>query len=184
MSYVYRYVDAEKGECIYVGKVNGCKDFGCDPLSSRHNQHKRDDWYKNHGGAENVFMEYCELKTAAEADIVETAMIAFYSGTGQLENKAKIWGEQSVLDITNLIWIPYGSKWAKENGSDPIDYLVAETTKRAKEYIDWAFHKKEYDIQTIGLVVADKVTEALKDYKTAHLAWICGEKRPYLRGVS
>lgn len=182
MSYVYRYVDAEKGECIYVGKVNGCKDFGCDPLSSRHGQHKRDDWYKKHGGSENVFMEYCELETAAEADMVETAMIAFYSETGQLENKAKIWGKQSILDISKLLWIPYGSKWSSQMKIDPIEFLVSETTKKAKEYIDWAFNKKNYDINTIGLVVADKVTEALKEYKTANLAWLCHDKSPYLRG--
>ena len=182
MSYVYRYVDAEKGECIYVGKVNGCNDIGVDPLSRRHNQHKRDDWYKDHGGAENVFMEICEFEPQAEADIFETAMIAFYSETGQLEKKAKLWGKQNIVDVQKQTWIPYGSKWAKVAGEDPIDYLVEETTRKAKEYINRAFYEKDVDITTIGLVVADKVTEALRDYKTAHLAFISSRKAPYLRG--
>lgn len=101
MPYVYRYIDMNKHECVYVGKVKGDPDVYVDPLARRHDQHKREDWYLEIGD-ENLLMQYIRVPTHADADILETYFISAYEGTGQLKNKAKTgWGKATVS-----VWKP------------------------------------------------------------------------------
>ena len=94
MAYVYRYINLESREVIYIGKVKGTRDNWCDPLRARHEQHMREDWYKEN--AENIIMQFIEIESHADADILETWLISKY-GTGQLLNKAKTgWGESRI----------------------------------------------------------------------------------------
>ena len=69
MPYIYRYIDIDKEEVIYVGKVTRYKDVGYDPLKNRHEQHCREDWYKN--DSDHIVMQYIELDSHVDADIIE-----------------------------------------------------------------------------------------------------------------
>lgn len=113
MPYVYRYIDMNTHECVYVGKVKSDADIGLDPLARRHDQHKREDWYKEIGD-ENLLMQYIHVPTHADADILETFFISAYEGTGQLKNKAKTgWGRATVsvwkptIEWSNYLTRPY-----------------------------------------------------------------------------
>lgn len=101
MSYVYRYIDLDKEEVVYIGKVNGDE---LDCLTRRHEQHKRDSWYTG-----STIMQFKRLQTPADADIAETYLISMYAHTGQLANRAKTGWGQSALFIQNLHrdWIDY-----------------------------------------------------------------------------
>lgn len=139
MGYLYRYIDIDKEEVIYVGKVMGMKDVGFDPLTRRHEQHKRDDWYKT-TGEHNIVMQYIEC-SASDADILETWLINFYAPTGQLYNKEKAdWGE-SKIDLYPLIfgkWKNYkGALDIKENIKDRL-YGLVENLYRQTEGL--AYH--------------------------------------------
>ena len=104
MAYVYRYIDMNKRECVYVGKVMGDADIFFDPLERRHKQHSYDAWYKEIGG-ENLLLQFIHVPTHADADILETYFISQYEDTGQLKNKAKVgWGKSGVVLTNTLKW--------------------------------------------------------------------------------
>ena len=101
MAFVYRYIDLEAQEVVYIGKVAGEKDVYIDPLKRRHEQHTREKWYQEN--SDNLVMQFIEVKSHADADILETWLISKY-GTGQLLNKAKTgWGE-SALDLSPMLY--------------------------------------------------------------------------------
>ena len=103
MAYVYRYIDLTKREVCYIGKVSGRKADGYDPLENRHKQHTYEEWYKKIG-EKNIIMQYLEIETPADADIIETWLISKYANTGQLYNKGKAtWGESRIkLDFIGI----------------------------------------------------------------------------------
>ena len=119
MPYVYRYIDLTKREVCYIGKVSGRKADGYDPLENRHKQHTYDEWYKKIG-EKNIIMQYLEIGTPADADIIETWLISKYAKTGQLYNKGKAtWGESIIkLDFIGISesqeWKIYG--WTLSKG--------------------------------------------------------------------
>lgn len=108
MPYLYRYIDLEKQEVVYAGKVTKYNDVGYNPLKNRHEQHCREDWYK--ASKDNLIMEFIEFDNACDVDILETWLINFYD-TGQLVNKAKTgWGKTS-FDLWSSVenrWVVYG----------------------------------------------------------------------------
>ena len=117
MPYVYRYIDMTKQEVCYVGKVTRVKDVGYDPLRNRHEQHKRESWYREIGDS-NICMQFIETKSHTDADIMETWLINFYCQTGQLVNKGKTeWG-YSNIDLHGHIfgyWHTYDDYAEKTN---------------------------------------------------------------------
>ena len=102
MPYIYRYIDLGKKECVYVGKVTRHKDIGYDPLGDRHRQHTREQWYKDIG-KDNLLLQYIELDSHTDADILETWLISYYNHTGQLQNKAKVGWGKSAIDLSKHI---------------------------------------------------------------------------------
>lgn len=94
MAFVYRYIDLNAQEVVYIGKVTKGGDIDPDPLLRRHQQHTREDWYKKN--ADNLVMQFIEVESHADADILETWLISKY-GTGQLVNVSKTgWGESKI----------------------------------------------------------------------------------------
>lgn len=104
MAFVYRYIDLESQEVVYIGKVKGEKDTWNDPLRRRHEQHMRDEWYKKN--ADNLVMQFIEVDSHADADILETWLISQY-GTGQLVNVSKTGWGKSGIDL----WPQVTGKW-------------------------------------------------------------------------
>lgn len=119
MPYIYRYIDIEKEEVVYVGKVTRYKDCQAayDPLRNRHEQHCREKWYKDN--EDNLVMEWIEVENPCDADILETWLINFYD-TGQLVNKAKVgWGKSSI-DLWPVVsgrWTVYGKGYSMNDDS-------------------------------------------------------------------
>lgn len=101
MPYVYRYIDLDKREVVYIGKVTKDKDFGTDPLLVRHKQHTREEWYK--GAEQNIVMQFMEVDSNTDADIFETWLINYYD-TGQLKNKGKTGWGKSALDLRDCFF--------------------------------------------------------------------------------
>ena len=109
MAYVYRYIDIIKEEVVYVGKVTKNKNENYDPLTNRHNQHKRDEWYKSNPN--NIAMQYIENLSPVDADILESWLISYYD-TDQLANKGKTGWGKSDLDLSKFCdyqWKNYGN---------------------------------------------------------------------------
>lgn len=184
MSFVYRYVDASEMECIYVGKVSGSE---FESLLSRHKQHKHDCWYSQHGGNDNVFMEYVEFETAADADIYETALISFYCERcpEQLSNKGKMyWGKQSFVDIDSVRgWKLFNqhseSKSIEQKIKDAVSYIefLTEKQRRLKRNLS-----VEDDCKFVSDAVSEQVMNILKDRLLKETYERCAIfNRPYLR---
>ena len=105
MAYIYRYINLEKREVCYIGKVTKDKTDSVDPLFNRHRQHKAENWYRDIGD-ENILLQYIEC-SHTDADILETWLINWYGETGQLVNISKMnWGKSSI-DLYPV----YGGKW-------------------------------------------------------------------------
>lgn len=105
MAYVYRYINLEKKEVCYIGKVTKDRDIGYEPLFNRHRQHKTEEWYKEIGD-KNLLLQYFEC-SHTDADILETWLINYYCPTGQLVNISKAnWGK-SEIDLYPV----FGGKW-------------------------------------------------------------------------
>lgn len=134
MPYIYRYIDIDKEEVVYVGKVTRYKDVGYDPLRNRHEQHCREDWYKN--DSDHIVMQYIELDSPVDADIVESWLINFYD-TGQLINKAKTGWGKSKLDLYTLIcgrWRTFGLNSGMRE--DSIEELISSLVLQLKKYTE------------------------------------------------
>ena len=109
MPYVYRYIDMTKEEVCYIGKITKYKDVGYDPLVNRHEQHRREEWYKAIGD-ENCILQYIEIDNHTDADILETWLIQYYDN-GQLYNKSKTGWGKSRIDLYHVVsgrWRAYG----------------------------------------------------------------------------
>lgn len=133
MAFVYRYVDLSKPATVYVGKVTG-DEF--DALMRRHEQHKREEWYK--ASAKDIVFQYIDGLTPADADMLETYHIATYSETGQLVNKAKTtWGKSFVIAVSAIAtgWHTYEA--GKANTLDAL-YSLVRTLDRTTEGL--AYH--------------------------------------------
>lgn len=131
MAYVYRYIDMNKRECVYIGKVMGDADIYVNPLERRHEQHKRDDWYKEIGD-ENLLLQFTRVPTHADADILETYLISQYEDTGQLKNKAKVgWGKSCV--VSTII------KWENYLPYDQLDSWICDKLHSVARIISKSF---------------------------------------------
>lgn len=99
MAFVYRYINSED-KIIYVGKVS--LDHPSN-LISRINGHRSDPWSKANADAR---IEYVSVQTAADADALETLLIARHHPR---YNSAKTgWGNCSYNSILDeLVWKPY-----------------------------------------------------------------------------
>ena len=120
MPFIYRYIDLQKEEVVYVGKVTTYHDQDFmhphNGIDERHNQHKRDTWYMESDGDNNLLLQYIQLKTHTDADILETWLIQYYD-TGQLFNKAKLgWGFPNI-DLSSEVF----GKW--KDYKDELLYL-------------------------------------------------------------
>lgn len=114
MPYLYRYINTETEEVVYVGIVTKDSEL-CNSLDlaenkeyleRRHRQHKRtDSWYKEIGD-DNLVMQYVFYESAIDARIAELWLINFYD-TGQLMNVDGTGQLKSKLDLFPFIF----GKW-------------------------------------------------------------------------
>ena len=119
VAFVYRYIDLEAQEVVYIGKVTKGCDADYNPLRRRHEQHMREEWYTRN--ADNLVMQFIEVGSHADADILETWLISKY-GTGQLVNISKSgWGE-SRIDM----WALTRGRWRTLQKNSEAGYEGAE----------------------------------------------------------
>ena len=164
MPYIYRYIDIENEEVVYIGKVQGVNDMWNNPLKKRHNQHKHDEWYKQIGN-KNLIMQYIELNNHADADILETWLISKYANTGQLKNKAKTrWGESN-LELSDEVfgkWKTYGKNIALTENAIKSEMLPLIQTLIANS------EGLEINITSALNTFNEKVIEISEDIKKSH----------------
>lgn len=99
MAFVYKYVD-EDDVVQYVGKVSGSS---MEALDARINAHKTD--FKGRADQFKVF--YAHVETPADADILETALIARLEPSFNIAKRS--WGDTSFdVLVNNVNWLPYG----------------------------------------------------------------------------
>ena len=163
MPFVYRYIDLDKEEVVYIGKVTKGDLFNdFIPLQNRHEQHKREEWYKN--ASDSMVMQYIETETHADADILETWLISYYD-TGQLVNKAKTGWGKPMFDLSSVVfgkWRTYGRGTLHEDDEaiKIAGELIAKVNRMTEGYF---FH-----LDTAIAVLNDNIREIAKDKQKAY----------------
>lgn len=115
MPFVYRYIDISEDQpkVVYVGKVCRNREEPFEALLARHKEHVlNDDWYKEIGG-ENLTLEYIEVPSSADADILESYYIAKLDSDG-LKNKAKRWGKTHLQIENQFVWKGLAEEFQKK----------------------------------------------------------------------
>lgn len=104
MAYVYRYMRPKSETVVYIGKTSGDT---IDSLVSRIRAHASEDSFKREAPRTGFIIQYIEGLTAADADILETALINQCPYPPKL-NKAKTsWGKSGFVDLSGLEWKTY-----------------------------------------------------------------------------
>ena len=153
MPYIYKYVNNETEEPEYVGITKGDYEGLCRRLKA----HERDEWHRQ--GKYTIF--YAEVKTQADAEVLEGHFIALYE-TYNHHNKAKAkWGlcsfaptvewcqykpdfggtkqkrlEQDIEDIRRLAW-------AIECDTEELKRDLAGLNTRLTHRLEYANHLKK-----------------------------------------
>ena len=97
MSFVYRYLDY-KGDVRYIGMVKG-DTFDC--LIRRLKQHRSD------GFRETWKIQYVEVPTRTDADLLESHLIGSCQRPDLLVNKAKLhYGRITICRPPSVVWEP------------------------------------------------------------------------------
>ena len=94
MAFVYKYSNPE-GLPVYIGKCAG--DSFLD-LAVRLNGHRKDSWW-----SADYSVSYIDGLTPCDVDALETVLIGKYSPEF---NKAKRWGEPSLMFTRQFQWVP------------------------------------------------------------------------------
>lgn len=157
MPFIYRYIDLEKEECVYVGKVTTYDHY--DGLIRRHMEHKRDKWYLEIGD-DKLLLQYIEFPSHTDVDILETWLIQYYGD--QLKNKAKVgWGAPKI----DLYFETLG-KWRCFRGNVFQD--KEEIRKQMLDLVDNLFKSTEgltYDMEYGVALLSQKIKEIESDYR-------------------
>ena len=175
MAYVYRYIDLDKGEVVYVGKVTKHKDYKYDPLRLRHEQHMREDWYK---AGKNIVMQYVELNSHADADILETWLINYYDAD-QLVNKSKTgWGKCS-FDLSSLLfgrWRTFGLNTG--SNEDEATRIVSDMVRVLFKYSEGLNYNLDRQIEMMN----DQIRHIAEEKRRAYLLSRFDSQEDYKRG--
>lgn len=141
MEYIYKYVDKESGQPVYVGRAIDRN------WPRRLDQHKRDEWYEF--GKYDVY--FYKVATRTDSESLEAHFISKY-GTDQYNNKAKAcWGELSFVD--EVQWEKYDERtMLKDRSSLDVRYSIA---LQKINCIDTEVERLKHDLEILFNEISD-----------------------------
>ena len=101
MAFVYRYLLPKSETVVYIGKTSGD-----DPaaLKARISAHANEDGFKKHKPKTGYVVQYIDGLSAADADILETALINENDRPPQLNRGKTNWGRSGLVRLDGLEW--------------------------------------------------------------------------------
>ena len=102
MAFVYRYRLPKSGRVVYIGKTNGAHIAA---LGARITAHAHEEKFMRREPVRGFIVEYIDRLSPAEADIVETALIATLDP--ELNSAKKNWGHADIVRLDDLRWKPW-----------------------------------------------------------------------------
>ena len=101
MAYVYRYLLPESETVVYIGKTSGD-----DPaaLKARISAHANEDKFKAHEPKSGYVVQYIDGLSAADADVLETALINHDDKPPLLNIGKTNWGRSGLVRLDSLEW--------------------------------------------------------------------------------
>lgn len=101
MAYVYRYLLPKSETVVYVGKTNGDDSVA---LTARIRAHANEDGFKQHAPKTGYVVQYIDGLSAADADILETALINQGDKPPLLNRGKTNWGRSGLVRLDGLEW--------------------------------------------------------------------------------
>lgn len=101
MAYVYRYLLPKSETVIYIGKASGDDSSA---LTARIRAHANEDKFKEHEPKSGYVIQYIDGLTAADADILETALINRENKPPLLNRGKTNWGRSGLVRLDGLEW--------------------------------------------------------------------------------
>lgn len=138
---IYKYVDKETGEIIYIGKSK-------DSITARINAHKTEEKFREYVSRCNIY--YVELPNAVEIDLLERALINKYKPI--LNDTDNLEGFSSLIQVNEPDWKEYGVKPLKQK--DNVVAFCARMNKEALDFVrDYAFTNRLTQRQAFEKIV-------------------------------
>lgn len=166
---IYKYVDKETNEVVYVGKAVN--------VQKRHYEHVHSGDVSEWFGEKGYEVYTIETNNRTDADILETAMINYYKPK---YNKFKMYGDvQTVIDLDSILqkWKLYKPKYKKREQikkiaerrkmcpiEDVVEYLESLKGKHLfkdqkqevqQKLYDFGFRYRFFGMKTINKICSD-----------------------------
>lgn len=110
MAFVYRYSHPMSGATFYIGKTSG---DDLSSLAARISAHANEEKFKKNKPRRGYVIEYIGGLSAADADILETALINAYANAPKLNRQKTGWGQSGFVNTDGLAW----KSWPPETES-------------------------------------------------------------------
>lgn len=104
MAFVYRYLHPRSEAVFYIGKTGGDE---ISSLAARISAHANEDKFKKSKPRGGYIIEYVEGLSAADADILETALINATDLTPRLNSSKTGWEKPGLVRLDDLTWKPW-----------------------------------------------------------------------------
>jgi len=118
VAYVYRYLHPRSEAIFYIGKTSG---DDISSLAARISAHANEEKFKKNMPRGGYAIEYIDGLSAADADILETALINSDMSMPLLNSQKSGWGKSALVRIDGLTW----KSW------------TPELKPRKKSFLEW-----------------------------------------------
>lgn len=166
MACVYRYRTPLEKRTVYIGKTNG----DIKSLAGRISAHAHEEIFINNRTRKGYLIDYIEGLTAADADILETALIAQSEKPPDFNRAKTDWGASGFVDLTGLSW----KTWppiAEEKSSQ----IAINTGERISSYFRCSICGKTCRVGQSRKPSYMLIREDNNDFSSIRTLWLCND---------
>ena len=170
MAFVYRYLTPRSEAVMYVGKTAGDDSAA---LTSRIRAHASEDGFKRHQPKSGYLIQYIDGLTAADADILETALINQNPDPPLLNRGKTNWGKSGLVNLDGLEWKTWSAPPSYRKMRSPLEKWAMPGQPEARYTCDRCGRLQKHGNYNSPRYVNLEVRAASGYY--ANFNWLCDE---------
>lgn len=170
MAFVYRYLTPRSEAVMYVGKTAGDDSAA---LTSRIRAHASEDGFKRHQPKSGYVIQYIDGLTAADADILETALINQNPDPPLLNRGKTNWGKSGLVNLDGLEWKTWSAPPSYRKMRRPLEKWACSDRENAQYICDCCGRAQKQGNYNSPRYVNLEVRDASGYYMT--FVWLCDD---------